>query len=106
MAVLAPMPSASVSTATVVKPGFFAQHAQAEANVLCEFVQKTHAPTVAALFLYLVKAAEFDFRAPLCFFAGHPRLDVFLYLMFEVGAQFFIQFRFHRITPEQRSQSI
>ena len=42
IAVLAPMPSASVITATAVKPGDLAQHAQSVADVLKNCVHVLH----------------------------------------------------------------
>ena len=71
------------------------EHPQTVTHVLNESFEEIHAAGVAARFFYLIDAAEFQTRAAGRFLMRQPRLHRLLDLSLDVGAQFFVQFRFH-----------
>ena len=62
IAVLAPMPSASVSVATAVKPGRAQQRPRAVAEIAHEILEQRRPEFVARVFLDALDAAEPDQR--------------------------------------------
>jgi hypothetical protein len=78
IAVLAPMPRARVRTATVVKPGGFAQHAGPVAKVLSEVLNPSHVARIATLFFAFFYSADFKESLPTRLFDGETFADVLL----------------------------
>ena len=66
IAVLAPIPKASASTATTVNPGFLRKRAQPVTQILQKLFQQVARPRLPDFFLHLLDAARFDAarRAP------------------------------------------
>ena len=71
MAVHAPMPRASVSTAVRVKPGLSAQSAQAITQILYGLFNPQQAALVAMCLFCLLHAAVSASRGQLCLFTRH-----------------------------------
>ena len=76
--VLAPMPRARVMTATAVKPGVFAQHAEAEADVLQQGFEPGDAAEVVLRFAELRGTSEAEAGLAAGFVGREAAADVFL----------------------------
>src|SRR6266705_206477 len=70
----------------------FAQHAQAEAQILNEILNPIYAAGVAALLFGLLDATQVEPRAAVRLFVRHPLRDEFLGFSFKVFAQLVVQF--------------
>src|SRR6266566_6675794 len=70
----------------------FAQHAQAEAQILNEILNPIYASRVAAFLFGLLDTAQLEARAAVRLFVRHPLRHVFLGFSFEVVAQLVVQF--------------
>jgi len=65
----------------------FAQHAQAEAQILNEILNPLYASRVTAFLFGLLDALQVESRAAVRFFLRHPLRHVFFGFSFEVVAQ-------------------
>jgi len=84
------MPRARVTTATAVKPGGFAQDAQAVVNVLHHILQPGALAGVAAFFFAFFEAAHFEQRCAASFLRRHACGNVVLGFLFEVIAELLV----------------
>ena len=66
------------------------KHPQAVARVLNEGFYEVYAPSVAALFLHLIEAAEFEAGTPRGLLTREPRLDIFLDLVLDMSVQLLV----------------
>jgi len=82
----------------------FAQHAQAEAQILNEILNPIYAARVATFLFGLLNTAQIDSRAAVRLFLRHPLRHVFLGFSFEVIAQLVVQFLVRLHPAKQRPQ--
>jgi hypothetical protein len=87
IALFAPIPTASVRTATAVKPGF-AQRAQAVADVVKQSFEEPNAARLAAFLFDALCATELQPRPPHCFPSRHAAAHQILRVRLEVETEF------------------
>ena len=91
IAVLAPMPSASVTSAAIVKPGGATQHADAVAGVLQVRLQRRQRPLVGVGFRHLLTTAKSRPRLAAGVLGFHPLPPQLLLLHLEVELKLVVQ---------------
>ena len=101
IAVFAPMPSASVKTATDVNPGRFTSVRRPVSKVLDEAFNGVYPAHVTALLLDLVQPTQLAQGPVTSLFCRYALREVFLNLLLEVKTQFVTEVLLDPALPEQ-----